>query len=116
MKRDKNFTWRRVDAASLDLKGMKVAIVGGTGGVGRALSRFMASRGADVAVVGQAFSDSDVSGIEFIKADLSLMREAQRVAVSRRLNLAAGAGHQDSDVPIAAVRPEARASDWLSFS
>jgi hypothetical protein len=27
MKRDKNFTWRGVDAASLDLKGMKVAIV-----------------------------------------------------------------------------------------
>jgi hypothetical protein len=39
MKRNKNFTWRRVDAASLDLKGMKVAIVGGTGGIGRALSR-----------------------------------------------------------------------------
>jgi NAD(P)-dependent dehydrogenase (short-subunit alcohol dehydrogenase family) len=81
MKRDKNFTWRRVDAASLDLKGMKVTIVGGTGGIGRALSRFMASRGANVVVVGQTFRDSDVPGIEFVKADLSLMREAQRVAV-----------------------------------
>ena len=40
-KRDKNFVWRRVDARSLDLKGMKVAIVGGTGGIGRALSRFL---------------------------------------------------------------------------
>jgi len=80
MKRDKNFVWRRVDTASLDLKGMKVAIVGGTGGIGRAFSRFMASRGASVVVVGQTFRDSDVQGIEFIKADLSLMREAQRVA------------------------------------
>jgi NAD(P)-dependent dehydrogenase (short-subunit alcohol dehydrogenase family) len=62
MKRNKNFTWRRVDAASLDLKGMKVAIVGGTGGIGRALSRFMASRGASVVVVGQTFRDSDVRG------------------------------------------------------
>ena len=80
MKRDKNFVWRRVDTASFDLKEMKVAIVGGTGGIGRAFSRFMASRGASVVVVGQTFRDSDVPGIEFIKADLSLMREAQRVA------------------------------------
>ncbi len=81
MKRDKNFTWRRVDPSRLDLKGLKVAIVGGTGGIGRAFSRFMASRGASVVVVGQTFRDSDMSGIEFIKADLSLMREAQPVAV-----------------------------------
>ena len=81
MKRDKNFVWRRVDTASFDLKEMKVAIVGGTGGIGRAFSRLMASRGASVVVVGQTFRDSDVPGIEFIKADLSLMREAQRVAV-----------------------------------
>ena len=80
MKRDKNVVWRHVDTASLDLKEMKVAIVGGTGGIGRAFSRFMASRGASVVVVGQTFRDSDVPGIEFIKADLSLMREAQRVA------------------------------------
>src|SRR4029077_18424936 len=78
-RRDKNFVWRRVDARSLDLKGMKVAIVGGTGGIGRALSRFMVSRGAAVLVVGQTLRDSDVPGIEFIKADLSLMREARRV-------------------------------------
>jgi predicted amino acid dehydrogenase len=55
MKRDKNFVWRRVDTASLDLKEMKVAIVGGTGGIGRAFSRFMACRGASVVVVGQTF-------------------------------------------------------------
>ncbi len=80
MKQDKNLVWRRVDAASLNLEGMKVAIIGGTGGIGRAFSRFMASRGASVVVVGQTFRDSDLSGIEFIQADLSLMREAQRVA------------------------------------
>jgi NAD(P)-dependent dehydrogenase (short-subunit alcohol dehydrogenase family) len=78
-RRNKNFDWRRVDVRSLDLKGMKVAIVGGTGGIGRAFSRFLASRGANVLAVGQTFRDSDVPGIEFIKADLSLMREAQRV-------------------------------------
>src|SRR5206468_971294 len=62
------------------LTGMNVAIVGGTGGIGRALSRFMASRGASVVVVGRTFRDSDMPSIQFIQADLSLMREAQRVA------------------------------------
>lgn len=82
MKRDKNLTWDRNDPAAPDLAGMNVAIVGGTGGIGRAFSRHMAARRANVSVVGQTFRDSDVSGIEFIKADLSLMREAQRVAAS----------------------------------
>src|SRR4051812_20451725 len=79
MKRDKSVTWHRVDPSRLDLTGTKVAIVGGTGGIGRALSRFLASRGASVIVVGQTFRDADVAGIELIKADLSLMREAERV-------------------------------------
>jgi len=78
-RRNKNFVWRRVDARRLDLKGMKVAIVGGTGGIGRAFSRFLASRGASVLAIGQTFRDSDMPGIEFFKADLSLMREAQRI-------------------------------------
>ena len=80
MKRDKNFKWSRADAARPDLNGLKISIVGGTGGIGRAFSRLLASRGASVLVVGQNFRDADMPGIEFIKADLSLMREAQRVA------------------------------------
>jgi NAD(P)-dependent dehydrogenase (short-subunit alcohol dehydrogenase family) len=80
MKRDRNFTRSRADAARADFSGLKVAIVGGTGGIGRAFSRLLASRGASVVVIGQSFRDTDVPGIEFIKADLSLMREAQRVA------------------------------------
>lgn len=80
MKRDPSFNWRRASAAMLDLNGLNVAIVGGTGGIGRALSRLLASRGAHVTVVGQTFRDGGVAGIDFIKADLSLMREAKRVA------------------------------------
>jgi NAD(P)-dependent dehydrogenase (short-subunit alcohol dehydrogenase family) len=80
MKHDPSFNWRRASAAMLDLKGLNVAIVGGTGGIGRALSRLLATRGAHVTVVGQTFRDGDVAGIDFIKADLSLMREAKRVA------------------------------------
>lgn len=80
MKQDQSLQWRRVDAASLDLQGRRVAVIGGTGGIGRALSKFLASHGASVVVVGQTFRDAGVRGIEFIQADLSLMREAQRVA------------------------------------
>jgi NAD(P)-dependent dehydrogenase (short-subunit alcohol dehydrogenase family) len=79
LKRDKSWTWRRVDPSDLHLEGMKVAIVGGTAGLGRALSRLMASRGARIVIVGQTFRDVDVPGVEFIQADLSLMREAKRV-------------------------------------
>lgn len=82
MKKDNGITWQRVDAASLDLKGWKVAVVGGTGGLGRAISKSLAARGASVTVVGQTFRDADVRGIEFVKADLSLMQEAERVARS----------------------------------
>jgi NAD(P)-dependent dehydrogenase (short-subunit alcohol dehydrogenase family) len=79
MKKDPNLTWR-YNAASLNVEGIKVAIVGGTGGIGRAFSRYLASHGADVVVVGQTFRDADMPQIQFIQADLSLMREAQRVA------------------------------------
>lgn len=89
MKVDKSFTWHRDDPQALNLNGLQVAIIGGTDGIGRGLSRFMASRGAKVLVVGRTFRDLDISAIEFIKADLSLMREAKRVGerlLRKRLN------------------------------
>lgn len=63
-----------------DVLGRNVAIVGGTGGIGRALARELAGYGAHVVVVGQTFRDADMANIEFIRADLSLMSEARRVA------------------------------------
>lgn|SRR5215216_7154623 len=60
-------------------QGIEGAIVGGTGGIGT-FSSLLASRGVSVLIVGQNFRDADLPGIEFIKADLSLMREAQRAA------------------------------------
>lgn len=62
------------------LHGKNVAIIGGTGGIGRALSRYFSLQGANLTVVGQTFRDSDRQGITFIRADLSLMSEASRVA------------------------------------
>ncbi|HTQ02590.1 MAG TPA: SDR family NAD(P)-dependent oxidoreductase [Polyangiaceae bacterium] len=82
MKRNTSLTWRRVDPKTLDLHALEVAIVGGTGGLGRALARFMAGRGARVTVVGQTFRDAGVPGLDFVKADLSSMREAKRVAAA----------------------------------
>ncbi|GLQ91501.1 SDR family NAD(P)-dependent oxidoreductase [Dyella acidisoli] len=80
VKLDKRVTWHRTDDASLNFQRWRVAVIGGTGGIGRSLSRLLASRGAHVIVVGQTFRDADTPNIEFIQADLSLMREAQRVA------------------------------------
>ncbi len=74
----KNINFNEPD--NLDLKGLRVSVIGGTGGLGRALSRFMASRGAKVWVVGRTFQDAGVPNIEFIQADLSLMSEARRVS------------------------------------
>ncbi len=76
---DKSITWRHAEAASLDLKGTTAAVVGGTGGLGRAIARTLAGRGARVIVVGQTFRDDGVTGIEFMRADLGSMKEASRV-------------------------------------
>ena len=78
MKRNKNLSIHPIGISNL--KGLKVVIVGGTGGIGRGFSRLFAQKGANVVVVGQTFRDADIRGIEFVKADLSLMREAKRVA------------------------------------
>ena len=80
MKRDSSLSWHHKDAPRPNLAGKQVAIVGGTGGIGRALSRQLAALGASVVVVGQTFRDADLGGVAFIKADLSLMSEARRVA------------------------------------
>jgi NAD(P)-dependent dehydrogenase (short-subunit alcohol dehydrogenase family) len=80
VKRDKSLALSPVDANALTFDGLNAAVIGGTGGIGRAFSRFLAQRGAKVLVVGQTFRDAGEPGIEFIQADLSLMSEARRVA------------------------------------
>lgn len=63
-----------------NLMNAEVAIVGGTGGIGRALAKEFAKHGARVLVIGQTLRDADTPGIRFLPADLSLMSEARRVA------------------------------------
>lgn len=74
-----DFDWTRTDLNKLDLSKLRVAVVGGTSGIGRAIALSLASRGASVTVVGQTFRDSGVRGLTFLKADLSSMAEARRV-------------------------------------
>lgn len=82
MKTNPDIIWNRVGINEINLAGVKAAVVGGTGGLGRAISRQMVARGASVIVVGQTFRDADVPGMTFVQADLSLMQEAKRVAAA----------------------------------
>lgn len=76
---DPSLTIQPVPVESLDLTGRRVVVFGGTDGLGRAIARLAASRGAEVTVVGRTFRDEGVKGLQFVKADLSSMKEAQRV-------------------------------------
>jgi NAD(P)-dependent dehydrogenase (short-subunit alcohol dehydrogenase family) len=80
MKKDKSITWHHVDPKSLDLRTLKVAVIGGTGGIGRSLARALAKQGAEVLVVGRTFKDKTIPNISFVKADLSRLADARRVA------------------------------------
>ncbi|CCH45457.1 Retinol dehydrogenase 14 [Wickerhamomyces ciferrii] len=63
-----------------DLSKLNVLVFGGTGGLGRAISQNLASRGAQVTVIGQTFRDSDIKNINFIKTDLSSIKSSQNLA------------------------------------
>lgn len=76
---NKNLTWKPVSPESLDLSGKQVVVLGGTGGIGRALSRLMVARGAQVTIVGRTFRETDTPRIRFMQADLELMSEALRI-------------------------------------
>jgi NAD(P)-dependent dehydrogenase (short-subunit alcohol dehydrogenase family) len=65
--------------SALALTGKRWLVVGGTDGLGRALARAAAARGASVTVVGRTFRDEGVTGIAFVRGDLSSMKEARRL-------------------------------------
>ncbi|MDA9445444.1 oxidoreductase [Bradyrhizobium sp. CCBAU 11430] len=79
MELDKSLNVTLPSLESLRLDGLNVAVIGGTGGIGRAFSHQLAARGANVLVVGQTFRDQDMPRITFMKADLSSMRDARRI-------------------------------------
>jgi NAD(P)-dependent dehydrogenase (short-subunit alcohol dehydrogenase family) len=71
-----------VDPDRLDLAGRRIVAIGGTDGLGRAIARLAAERGAEVTVVGRTFRDPDVPRISFVRADLSSMAEARRLGAT----------------------------------
>jgi NAD(P)-dependent dehydrogenase (short-subunit alcohol dehydrogenase family) len=73
----KDLKW---NPGSIGVYGKRVAAVGGTGGLGQAVARLLAKQGAKVTVVGQTFRDEGTANLDFLKADLSSMKEAVRVA------------------------------------
>jgi len=77
-KADKTFSFARAAASSL--AGKHVAVVGGTDGLGRAIARLAASQGSAVTVVGRTNRDAGVANMGFMRADLSSMSDAARVA------------------------------------
>jgi NAD(P)-dependent dehydrogenase (short-subunit alcohol dehydrogenase family) len=56
-------------------------VIGGTGGLGRAIAQQALARGAEVTVVGRTFRDKKNPRLTFVPADLSSMREAVRLGL-----------------------------------
>lgn len=78
MKTDSSFTWTPKKLAGLDK--LNVVVVGGTGGLGRAVTHQLASAGAQVTVIGQTFRDENTANVSFVKGDLSSMVKARELA------------------------------------
>ena len=63
------------------LQGLKVAVFGGTNGIGQGLSRELVAKGATVTVIGRSFrGDATNDRLKFIQADLSSMSNSLKVA------------------------------------
>ncbi|MDO3104580.1 short chain dehydrogenase [Mycobacteroides abscessus subsp. abscessus] len=89
-KPDRRVRLRLADVATLDLSGRHLAVIGGTSGLGRAITHQALMQGAKVTVAGRTFRDHGCGELTFLPADLSSMREA--VDLADRLPL------QDIDV------------------
>lgn len=76
---DRSLTLRLTPVGQLDLSAKKVAVIGGTNGLGRAIARQTLARGAEVTVVGRTFRDAPADRLKFVAAALSSMTEAARV-------------------------------------
>ncbi|WP_326719192.1 SDR family NAD(P)-dependent oxidoreductase [Streptomyces sp. NBC_00243] len=74
-------TLRPIPVERLDLSSKKLAVIGGTNGLGRAIAQQALARGAAVTVVGRTFRDAPAAGLTFVPSDLSSMSEATRLGL-----------------------------------
>jgi 5,10-methylene-tetrahydrofolate dehydrogenase/methenyl tetrahydrofolate cyclohydrolase len=78
--RRKDLSWKRVPLSQDAFAGKRLAVIGGTNGIGRAIALELVAKGAEVTVLGRTFLDEGVAGRCFMQADLAKMTEAQRAA------------------------------------
>src|SRR3977135_2606164 len=76
---DPSVTVRPSPIEILDLSSKRLAVIGGTNGLGRAIAQQALERGAEVTVVGRTFRDALAARLKFVPADLSSMSEAVRL-------------------------------------
>lgn len=80
MTRDNTFSWNHSIPTNFNFKNINALIIGGTGGLGRAISTQLIDAGANVTVIGQTMRDTESDSLKFVKADLSSMKNAKEVA------------------------------------
>jgi NAD(P)-dependent dehydrogenase (short-subunit alcohol dehydrogenase family) len=78
VRKDLKWTWRPLSQDAFS--GYKVAVIGGTNGIGRALAHVLAMKGAEVWIVGRTFRDHDLPRVHFIQTDLSAMKNVRKIA------------------------------------
>lgn len=69
------------------MNSLKVAVIGGTGGLGRAIAQNLASKEASVTVYGRTFRDNDVKNIKFVEVDLSLMSNIRELVTKHSFKI-----------------------------
>ncbi|CAL9736767.1 hypothetical protein MOSE0_K07228 [Monosporozyma servazzii] len=81
--KDKTKEWTPIDFKDVNIKDMNVAVIGGTNGIGQAISRKLVQNGAKVTVVGRTLRENEETSrkVHFIEtSDLGLMKEANRIS------------------------------------
>ncbi len=73
-------SWKRRSLDENELQGKRVAVVGGTGGIGQAMAQAMLAKGADVTIIGRTFRDKKHPRLKFLHADLSNLAAARKLA------------------------------------
>lgn len=77
--RDRSAVLEPTPIERLDLSGRRLAVIGGTNGLGRAITQQALDRGAEVTVVGRMFRDAPQDRLTFVESDQSSMRQAVRL-------------------------------------
>lgn len=77
----KDFKWTKKTLNGNSLVGLNVIVIGGTNGLGQGISRELASKGANVTVVGRTFRDQSIKNLTFIKADLTTIQASIQVTL-----------------------------------